>query len=241
MSGYVDLHCHYLPGIDDGVRTLEEGIQLCQGLASIGYERVVATPHIRTRMFDNNKSALIGHAQAFKEATAEIERMPALGLGAEHYFDDVFWRLFTEGNAVAYPGEHAILVEFPTELLPMRIGDFLFEIQTRGFKPVIAHPERYRPFFKNSDALRPLVQGGALPLLDVMSLVDRYGSHPRQTAERLLEEGLYYAACSDAHRPTDVPVVKEAIERLHDFVGEEQAHQLLGEHPRAILNGEASF
>ena len=241
MSGYIDLHCHYLPGIDDGVRSLGEGIELCQGLKSIGYERVVATPHIRTRMFENEKQSLIGHAQAFKEATTQIEGMPLLGLGAEHYFDDVFWRLFTEGNAVPYPGEHAMLVEFPTEILPMGVDKWFFHMQTRGIKPVLAHPERYRPFFKHSKALKPLVNAGALPLLDLMSLVGKYGEQPQETAERMLEEGLYYAACSDSHRPTHVPFVKEAIERLHELVGEVRAKALLSVNPAKILDGKADF
>ena len=236
MSGYVDLHCHYLPGIDDGVRSLKDGIELCQGLVSIGYQRVVATPHIRTAMFDNDKRGLMGHAQAFKEATVNVERMPELGLGAEHFFDDVFWRLFTGGEAVPYPGGRAMLVEFPTEMFPINVAELFSHMGKQGVCPVLAHPERYRPCFDKSQALQALVDVGAMPLLDVMSLVGHYGQQPLRAAERILDEDLYYAACSDSHRPRDVAIVQKAIARLESLVGEDRAQALLGDNPAALLD-----
>jgi protein-tyrosine phosphatase len=237
MPGYVDLHCHYLPGIDDGVRTLEEGVALCQGLHGLGYARVVATPHIRTAMYDNRKPGLEAAYARFRDATAATHGMPHTGLGAEHYFDDVFWDLFVRGEAVPYPGGKAALVEFPSEGFPARVDHRLFEMQVRGVRPVIAHPERYPTLFRRTDPLDPLLDVGGLPLLDVMSLAGRYGRRPRKAAERMLEEGVYFAACSDAHRPTDVDTVAEALDRLRSLVGDSEAETLLSDHPRRILEG----
>jgi protein-tyrosine phosphatase len=235
--GYVDLHCHYLPALDDGVRTLDEGVALCQGLHKLGYRRVVATPHIRTAMFDNRKAGLESALAQFREDTAGTGGMPETGLGAEHYFDDVFWDLFMRGMAVPYPGGKAALVEFPNEGLPLRVDHRFFEMQVRGVRPVIAHPERYPFMFSRSDALDPLLNVGALPLLDVMSLTGRYGRRPRKAAERMLDEGVYFAACSDAHRPADVETVAEGIARLRSLVGDTEAGELLGDHPQRILDG----
>jgi protein-tyrosine phosphatase len=240
MGGYVDLHCHYLPGIDDGVRTLEEGVALCQGLHRLGYARVVATPHIRTAMFENRRPGLEAAFEAFERATEGAAAMPETGLGAEHYFDDVFWDLFVRGQAVPYPGGKAALVELPVDAIPLRLAHHLFEMRVRGVRPVLAHPERYSAFFRSSDALEPLLEVGALPLLDMMALTGRYGRRPTHAAERMLEEGLYYAACSDAHRPADVATVAEALDRLVALVGEAQAQALLSEHPRRILEGTAA-
>lgn len=238
MKGYIDLHSHYLPAIDDGVRSLEEGVRLCTNLAAIGYDRVVATPHMRTAMFPNHRDGLERAFQEYAEVTRDVPDMPELGLASEHFFDDVFWERFLSDEILPYPGGHAVLVEFPTERLPMRIDDCFFEMNIQGLRPVIAHPERYRPLFRATDAIGGLLRGGALPLLDVMSLVGKYGRRPQRAAERMLGEGVYFAACSDAHRPDDVEIVDRAIQRLQKLVGREHAFALLSENPRRILDGD---
>jgi protein-tyrosine phosphatase len=235
MKGYVDLHSHYLPAIDDGVRTADEGLELLRRLKKAGFDRVIATPHIRPGMFDNEPDALRAALDAFAPKVGA--ELPEIGLGAEHFFDDVVWELFASGHAVRYPGGHAALVEFPTRALPVRVEQRFFELQVKGIRPVLAHPERYDPVFKKTDPLDALLDGGALPLLDVMSLVGKYGKHPQRAAERMLGEGVYYAACSDCHRPGDVEHVEAGIARLHRLIGASGAEELLADHPRRILEG----
>lgn len=237
MSGYVDLHCHYVPGVDDGVRTLDESVRLTTGLRALGYEMVVATPHIRTAMFDNTRVGLEASFAALVRDVEGTAGLPAMGLGAEHFFDDVFWQLFESGRALPYPGQKAALVELNERIIPLRLEDRFFEMQVRGVRPVLAHPERYQPLHRASEPIDPLLDAGALPLLDLMSLVGRYGSRPQKAAERMLDEGVYYAACTDCHKPTDVELVGEAIKRLERLVGKEEAGELLGENPRRILEG----
>lgn len=238
MNGaYVDLHCHYVPGVDDGVDDVEQGVVLCQGLRTLGFETVVATPHMRTAMFDNRRGDLMEAFAAFAATAAHRPSMPTLGLGAEHFFDDVFWERFLGDEAVPYPGGRAALIELPPHQIPLGLPRHLFTMTVRGVHPVLAHPERYRPVMRGSEALMPLLDAGALPLLDLMSLVERYGTGPRRAAERLLEEGHYAAACSDAHRPEDLDRVARAIDRLRALVGEERLIALLDTGPRRILAG----
>lgn len=238
---YVDLHCHYLPGIDDGVRTMDEGLALLSGLRAIGFATVIATPHIRTAMFDNRRPGL---ERAFRELCdigAGLPGLPETGLGAEHYCDDVFWQLFLSDQAMPYPGGEAALVELHYEIWPVRLEARFFEMQVRGVRPVLAHPERYAALFEQTDPLDPMLAVGTVALLDLMSLVGRYGRASRRAAERMLEEGVYYAACSDAHRPSDVELVAQAIERLRELVGAEEAEELLSENPRRILSGDVEL
>jgi protein-tyrosine phosphatase len=235
--GYVDLHCHYVPGIDDGVRTLEQGIALCEALAALGYTTVAATPHIRPGMFDNQRADLEARFARFVEAAAGHD-VPELLLGAEHFYDGDFRELFANDQALPYTGGKALLIELPTEHLPPGLADQCFRMQVKGVRPVIAHPERYSQLFDATTALQRVLDMGVPWLLDLMSLEGKYGRRPRRAAERLLDEGAYYAACSDCHRPEDVEIVARAIERLHALVGAERAHVLIAEHPRAILRGE---
>ncbi|MDH5492103.1 MAG: protein tyrosine phosphatase [Myxococcales bacterium] len=241
---FTDLHSHYLPGVDDGVRSSEEGVALCRALGAAGFGRVIATPHIRTAMFPNERETLGRAFEAFAAEAAGADAsgdgaMPELGLAAEHFFDDVFWELFERGGSLPYPGGKAALIELPSETIPLGLDRLFFQMSVRGVRPVLAHPERYSPLFSETDSLDPILDVGALPLLDLMSLMGRYGRRPQEAAERMLEEGVYYAACSDAHRPSDVPIVAQAIERLTALVGADERDELLGTNPVRILEGRA--
>lgn len=233
----IDLHCHYVPAVDDGVRDFAQGVALCQALASIGYQTVVATPHIRSGMFDNRKADLVRAFEAFAQEAKEHPKMPGLGLGAEHFCDDVFFTLFARGDTLPYPGGHAALIELPPDRMPVNIEALLFRLSVRGVKPVIAHPERYTPLFRDSEPLTSLVERGVLAQLDLMSLTGKYGRKAEKAAERMLDEGLYYLACSDSHKPADVELVQHGIARLVELLGENEAQLLLCEHPRSILEG----
>jgi protein-tyrosine phosphatase len=237
VSGFVDLHCHYLPAVDDGVRSREQGRALCEGLKRLGYERVVATPHIRPGMFDNQKPQLTAAYDEFVAYAVGAPEMPLTGLAAEHFCDDSFFELLDRGLALPYPGGHAALIEFPPERIPLRIEDRFFHMLVRGVRPVIAHPERYAPVWKDIESLRMLVERGALALLDLMALVGKYGRRAQRAAEQLLEADLYYAACSDSHKPEDLDDVAGGIERLVALVGASTSELLLAEHPRHILAG----
>jgi protein-tyrosine phosphatase len=240
ISGLCDLHCHYVPSVDDGVTSLEDGLLLCQRLAEIGFTTLVATPHMRAGMFDNDKPQLTAAFESFRAAAAGQPGIPELGLASEHFLDDTFMARLGSGETLPYPGGHAALVEFPTDRLPLGLDDCLFRMRLRGLRPVIAHPERYAPLWQKSDALEHLVERGSVALLDTMALVGKYGRKPKQTAERMLEEGLYFAACSDSHKPADVDLVAQAIARLIELQGPARAQELLDEHPRQILAGSVA-
>lgn len=241
-GGYIDLHLHCVPGIDDGVKTVEEGITLCRELKAIGYATLVTTPHIRAGMFENRKAGIEAAFAAFAEAAAQSTgSLPALRVSAEHHCDDVMLRLFHEGTLVPYPGERALLVEFPNETIPVAFEQLAFKLGLKGLRPIIAHPERYTPLFKRTDPVDRFLDQDVGLQLDLLSLVGKFGRAPRKAAERMLEEGAYLIAASDAHSPADVPKVAEAIALLHRLVGDQEADLLLRENPRRLLAGEPTL
>jgi protein-tyrosine phosphatase len=237
MGGYIDLHCHWVAGIDDGARTVEDSRALLRALAEAGFARVVATPHMRPGMFDNTREDLVRAYEATRAALGDTRGLPELGLGSEHFFDDVVYERLMQGQALPYPGEKAVLVELGTRAFPARLAHRFFDLRRKKLRPVLAHPERYEPVWKDAAVLDPLIDGGAVMLLDVASLVGKYGRAPKRAAEDLLEDGYYYAACSDAHAARDVADVAAGIARLVDMVGREEATAMLVEGPDAILEG----
>jgi protein-tyrosine phosphatase len=237
VKGLVDLHVHYLPSIDDGVKSADEGIALLEGLARIGYSRVYATPHIRTAMFENRRAPLEATYASFVELVKARTDLPELGLGAEHFCDDVFWDLHARGESLPFPGGKALLVEMPQDSFPRALEERFFQMQLRGVRPIVAHPERYLPLHKRTDSVDAWLDVGVALQLDLMSLIGKYGRSPQKAAERMLDEGVYSLACSDAHKPSDVVLVEEAIARLERLVGEEEAFELLSVNATDLLAG----
>jgi protein-tyrosine phosphatase len=163
--------------------------------------------------------------------------LPELGLSSEHFLDDIVFQRLTKGEGVPYPGGKAVLVEFPSQVLPAKVDARLFDLRCGGLLPVIAHPERYQPVWRDSACLDPLFDAGACLLLDICSIVGKYGRAAQKAAEQLLEEEAYEAACTDSHRPEDVAIVERAIARLEEIVGVEERDRLLSAGPRGILLG----
>ncbi len=236
MRGFVDLHCHWIAAIDDGARTPDDGLSMLRGLRAIGFDVVVATPHMRPGVFDNDRSGLERAFRAMQQTlSAASADVPTVHLASEHFFDDLVFGRLLRGEALPYPGGRCVLVEFGRGPFPVRVQHRLFDLRRAGLTPVLAHPERYEPVWKDDACLDPLLDAGALLLLDVCALVGKYGRAPQRAAERLLEQDAYDAACSDAHRPEDVDDVARAIERLGALAGEQHAKRLLADGPRGIL------
>jgi protein-tyrosine phosphatase len=237
MPGFVDLHCHWIAAIDDGARTPEESLAMLRGLKSIGYERVVATPHMRPGMFDNDAAMLTKAFDAMKpHLETSANEIPQIGLSSEHYFDDVVFRRLTSKQALPFPGGKAALVELPTQAFPARVPERLLDVKRAGLIVVLAHPERYRPVWDDVSVLEPLIDVGVRLQLDVCALVGKYGKKAQEMAEILIDEEAYEIGASDAHKPADIEVTQKAIARLAQLVGQEETQRLLSTAPRALLS-----
>ncbi len=249
MRGFVDLHCHWVSAIDDGARTTDESLAMLRGLHQAGFDAVVATPHMRPGMFDNDRARIESAFAAMQPVLLSAGKLPTVHLASEHFFDDVVYARLLAGDSVPYPRlsgpieggatdvKRPVLIEFGPTSFPLRVQHRLFDLRRAGLVTVLAHPERYEPVWRDDACLDPLLDAGAHLLLDVCALVGKYGRAPQRAAEKLLEEDAYEAACSDAHKPRDVDIVVAAIERLEALVGVPEAKRLLSDGPRAILQG----
>lgn len=238
MRGFVDLHCHYIPAVDDGVRAEDDGIALLRGLHAVGFDHVVATPHIRPSMFDNSPARLREAFAALAPRIASEAGMPEVSLAAEHFFDDTVYGLLVRGEGLPYGKGRAALIEFAYERFPIAIEGRFFDLRMKRLRPVVAHPERYETVMREPEkTTEKLRRAGGVMLLDVAALVGKYGSKAQRTAFRLVEADAYYAACSDAHRPEDVDDVARAIQELNRVAGSDTVTRLLTTGPREILAG----
>ncbi|HJZ83573.1 MAG TPA: CpsB/CapC family capsule biosynthesis tyrosine phosphatase [Polyangia bacterium] len=232
MAHFVDLHSHVLPGIDDGARDLEQSGHMLRLLAAVGFSEVCATPHQKAVQF-------LPSAAQIEAAYAAARTLggPNLLLGAENFWDDVFFERAQRRAIPSYTGGKAFLVEIPPQLVPPRFEDSLFAERARGLLPVLAHPERYAELCADLDRMAQVGKTAAL-VVDLGALDGAHGWRESRAARKLVSEGLAHAVASDVHAPDDVQRAAAGIAWLRRKLGEAAVRRLLEDHPRRILQGE---
>jgi protein-tyrosine phosphatase len=237
MADYVDLHAHFLPGLDDGAKSAEMGLRMVGALAALGFGTVHATPHQRAGRFMPARQA-IDEAYAAMRTAAQTEH-PQLnvGLAAENFWDEVFHERVSSGGLPAYPGGKAFLFEINPEFMPPRIENVLFEIRLTGRLPVMAHPERYVAIQEDVGRAEAIGRSSAM-LMDLGALDGAHGRPAMKAARKLVEEGLIHAAASDVHTAEDQRTVAAGMAWIKKRLGPEVLDRLVGENPRQILSGE---
>jgi len=233
----IDLHSHLLPGIDDGVRTTAESLDLLRAAHEDGIARIAATPHVREDYPTTPAEMELRLAEvcgAAREAAIPVEVLPGGELDLEFAarLDDADLRRFGLGGTPSL-----LLLEFPYLGWPLQLADLVFDLQLRGFRIVLAHPERNVDVQHEPERLRPLVDGGVVVQLTAASLDGRLGGAPRTAAKRLIDSRLAHLLASDAHAP-DVRSV--GLSRAREAAGDDAVARWLTEDvPAALLAGDA--
>ncbi len=201
----VDMHSHLLPGVDDGVSDPEQTLECLHQLAEWGIQRVITTPHVSRDWFPNSSDTL-RQGQADLQALVDAHDLPIrIEVAAEYMLDEFFPGLLANDDLLTFGAERYVLVETGWASAPQQVEDILFRIQTRGYTPVLAHPERYTYYHNDEAALARLHDVGCLFQLNWLSLTGRYGSKVRAQAQRLLKNNWVDFIGSDMHRPGDLP------------------------------------
>lgn len=237
MSGFVDLHCHLLPAVDDGARTLEDALEMARALVDLGFSTVAPSPHARP---EYAPVEVVEARFAELQAALAREHIPLkLGRNAENVLDDAFLRGLGTPSARMLGAGRVALVELPYTAPVPALPDILFRIRTKGVVPLIAHPERCMEFERKGRAAEA-VRAGAHLQLDVGALIGRYGPTARKLARVFLGEGLYAVAATDLHGPVGArDWVGRSLDELKGRVGEEAYVRLLRDNPFRLLSGES--
>ncbi len=192
------MHSHLIPGIDDGAQTLEDSIALVREFQALGYESIVTTPHIKSDYFPNDPAIINNGLNELRQALQQQDINFPVKAAAEYYVDERFMEMMASSPLLTI-NDNEVLIEFSFVFEPMRINEILFEMQTKGYKPVIAHPERYNYYHVKPNAYRELKDRGCLLQLNAIALTGYYGRTVKEVAEKLLDEQLYDYCGSDIH------------------------------------------
>ncbi len=238
MALVIDLHCHILPGVDDGPRSLEAAVALCRIAERDGTRILVATPHVNGDYPGVTAAVILEQAAAVNRALRAAAIDVSVRTGAEVALSRVGELSDLELDLLALGGGSYVLLELPWTSATSGALSALSAFAGRGYRIVLAHPER-SPMLQRDDGLvAELVQSGALCCLDVGSLTERSDRRTRSMAWKLLADGLVHAIASDCHdaerRP---PRLASVLERagLHA----DQIDYFTRQAPAAILAGEA--
>lgn len=195
FNGYTDWHSHILPGVDDGVKTMEESIEVLKAYETLGFERVWLTPHI----MEDYPNTTNGLRQRFEELKNNWRGSLDIRLASENMLDSLFEERLVSNDflPIGEDGNH-LLVETSYYTPPMGMDEMLNRVKEIGYFPVLAHPERYR-YMDEREYLR-LKGKGVLFQMNFVSLVGGYGETARKKAEWLLSKGMIDMTGSDVHR-----------------------------------------
>jgi protein-tyrosine phosphatase len=237
VAQYIDLHSHFLPGLDDGAPDLASSMQMLRVLSDLGFVELCATPHQRNGLFIPPAEA-IAKAMAEVQAAAKVE-MPGLRLrlGAENYWDEILIERLRQHTIPCYDNRRAFLFEVNPVLLPPRLEEMLFEIRLGGLLPVMAHPERYLAVQREAGFAEKLANQAAL-VVDLEGLAGGHSRAETKAARRLVEEGIAHAVTSDLHTAQAIDDVAKGLAWIAKRLGPPQLTRLLEENPRRILSGE---
>ncbi|MCC6287134.1 MAG: histidinol phosphatase [Chitinophagaceae bacterium] len=196
---HTDMHSHLLPGIDDGSPDTDTSIKLIEGLMELGYKKFITTPHLMIDLYPNNRQTI---TSAYNKLTAELEKRKMnveIKAAAEYFLDDHFDSLLEKKEPLLTIKDNLVLVEFSFASIPYDYKQKIFQIQLNGYKPVLAHPERYIYLHTKPEIYEELRDLGCLFQINLLSLIGYYGKSIAQAADRLIKKKQIELLGTDLH------------------------------------------
>lgn len=202
-----DIHCHILPGIDDGSPDVDTSVRLVNRMAQWGLERIIASPHVTYGTFPNTKETVTPALTSLTDRlTAEGVTTPAISHSAEYRIDDLFLDHLAKNELMLLPMQY-LLIENSFMQEPWNLDRLVFDLQVKGYRPILAHPERYSYYYKRQDRYRTLHDAGLLFQCNVLSLAGAYGPAEKRMAEQLIKDGMVDFLGTDLHRESHADAI----------------------------------
>ncbi len=211
LEGFVDIHNHILPGIDDGAKTIEDSLNLLKKMKELGVKQFIPTPHIMQDFYPNTDDTIGDAYQTLLSAlNSDLLEGITLNPAAEYMIDNHFESLLENRNLFTLKRSY-VLIEMSYFQAPINLEDIIFKIKTQGYIPVLAHPERYSFYHNNLDYYKRLKQLGCCFQLNLLSLSDHYGKNVEKTAHYLIEEQLIDYVGTDIHNENHISKLSNLI------------------------------
>lgn len=206
----IDMHSHILPGIDDGAPTVRESVMLVERLMDLGFNKLIATPHIMADYYRNTPDTI---SKALEELQLELQNKGIdipIEAAAEYYFDETFESKIEKGNLLTM-GNNYLLFELSYVNLPNNLKEIIQKLNDKGYKPILAHPERYPYLYGSIDNFYKIREYGCYFQLNTISLSGYYGKQTQKVAEELVDQMMIDFIGSDMHHPKHADALYQSL------------------------------
>lgn len=232
----IDIHCHILPNIDDGSKSLQESIEMAKIAESEGITKIVNTSHyhhdFKYKKGNEIKIVLEEFNEILKEKNINLEVI----LGNEIYYTSDFIEKFDKLEFFSINDSKYILIEFPPSNFPKNITDVIYEVKLKGFIPILAHVERYRDIQENVNIIFNCIKEGALIQVNASSIIGNNGKEAESTSKKLLDNKMVHFVATDAHSSTRRrPLIKDAYNYILKHYGKSTAERLFLENADLVI------
>ncbi len=206
-SDFVDIHSHILPGIDDGAKSLEESLRLLDQIEELGFSKIYGTPHTYPGLYDNTNETI---RNSFEKLQKSYNNSINVEFASEYMLDESLIKKANDKTLLTIK-DNFVLVEMSFISAPNHLFEIIFNIQLNGYKPIIAHPERYRFYFNDISNLYKLKDIGCYFQINLLSLTGHYGGDISRFSDKLLKENLIDFAGSDFHSTNHIMQIDNFI------------------------------
>ncbi|GAB4139287.1 MAG: capsular polysaccharide biosynthesis protein [Bacteroidia bacterium] len=202
-----DIHSHFIPGIDDGAKTMKDSLELLRAMEEFGYRKVITTPHIMSDFFRNTPEIILTGLEQLKSSALKEGINIELEAAAEYYYDYDFESRIGKEKLLTF-GEKYLLFEVSYMNAPDNLDQLVFNLQSNGYKPVLAHPERYPFWFRDFSTFEKLKDKGVYFQLNINSLTGHYSPATKKIAEQMIDKDMYEFLGSDCHHSGHVELIR---------------------------------
>lgn len=214
-----DVHSHFIPGIDDGAADIDQSVELIVRMKELGYSKVITTPHVMSDYYRNTPEIIRSGLEDVREELAKRDIQMEIECAAEYYLDAELIDKVKKKEILTF-GDNYVLFELPFISEPPNTSEVIFEMQLAGYKPVLAHPERYAFYHMQYEKYSEFADKGVLLQLNINSLTGHYSPQVKKIAERLVEDELVSLIGSDCHHLGHIELLQRAstMPALHQVV-----------------------
>lgn len=204
----VDMHSHLLPGIDDGSKEMMQTLGMVMKMEEMGYRKLIMTPHIMEDFYRNTPEIILGKLAEVKEEVKSLGLEIELGASAEYYFDETLIEKVKTKNILPF-GDNYLLFEYAFGQEPQNISTLLFEMKVNGYKPILAHYERYPYYHNRPEKIQEYRSNGILIQLNLLSLCGHYGPGVEKMAKYLVDNQFIDFVATDCHRMEHLQIIEK--------------------------------
>lgn len=204
------MHSHLLPGLDDGVKSLSESLSVITALGNLGYKKLITTPHVMHDHYRNTPEMIQTSLEEVRAHLRDNDVPVVLEAAAEYYLDEHLMRIVEAGETLLTFGDRFLLFETNFISEPLNLNEFIFAATTRGYKPVLAHPERYLYLQESMTRMEDLHNRGVLFQINLGSLAGMYTRQIQNLAGKLIDKGFVHLLGSDCHQLQHVEFIGRA-------------------------------